>query len=45
MLAEPVENTIFFAGEATNTDGHCGTVHGAIATGIRAADQVYQSLG
>jgi monoamine oxidase len=36
-LAAPVEDTLFFAGEATNTEGHGGTVHGAIATGIRAA--------
>lgn len=44
-LSSPVENTLFFAGEATNTDGHSGTVHGAIATGLRAADQIYNSLG
>jgi len=39
-LAEPVANTLFFAGEATNSDGHSGTVHGAIATGYRAADEI-----
>ncbi|MDQ3908108.1 MAG: FAD-dependent oxidoreductase [Acidobacteriota bacterium] len=39
-LAEPVEGTIFFAGEATNTEGHWGTVHGAISTGLRAAGEV-----
>jgi monoamine oxidase len=39
-LALPIENKLFFAGEATNTDGHLGTVHGAIATGIRAAQEV-----
>lgn len=39
-LSEPLENTLFFAGEATNTEGHHGTVHGAIATGLRAARQV-----
>ena len=27
-------------GEATNTEGHHGTVHGAIATGLRAARQI-----
>ncbi|HSE39534.1 MAG TPA: FAD-dependent oxidoreductase [Acidobacteriota bacterium] len=31
--------TLFFAGEATNTDGHLGTLHGAIATGVRAAQE------
>jgi monoamine oxidase len=36
-LATPVENTLFFAGEATDTSGHNGTVHGAIASGYRAA--------
>ena len=39
-LAAPVENTLFFAGEATNTEGASGTVHGALATGRRAAQQV-----
>jgi monoamine oxidase len=36
-LAEPVGRTLFFAGEATQSDGHLGTVHGAIASGYRAA--------
>ncbi len=36
-LAAPVEDTLFFAGEATDTSGHLGTVHGAMASGIRAA--------
>ena len=36
-LAAPVEDTLFLAGAATNTDGHTGTVHGAMATGRRAA--------
>ena len=44
-LARPVEDTLFFAGEATNTEGHIGTVHGAIATGKRAAHEVVASLG
>jgi monoamine oxidase len=43
-LARPVEDTLFFAGEATNSDGHHGTVHGAIATGRRAAIEVLESL-
>jgi monoamine oxidase len=38
-LAEPVAGTLYFAGEATNLDGHSGTVHGAIASGKRAARQ------
>lgn len=40
VLAAPIENTLFFAGEATNTDGQAGTVHGAIATGRRAAHEI-----
>lgn len=40
QLAEPVADTLFFAGEATNSDGASGTVHGAIATGHRAADEI-----
>jgi monoamine oxidase len=43
-LEHPVENTLFFAGEATELNGHGGTVHGARATGHRAAKQVLQSL-
>jgi monoamine oxidase len=32
--------TLFFAGEAIESDGQNGTVHGAIASGHRAAKQV-----
>ncbi len=39
-LAAPVGRTLFFAGEATHTGTACGTVHGAIETGYRAADEV-----
>ena len=38
-LARPVEGTLFFAGEAADPEGRTGTVHGAIATGRRAAAQ------
>jgi len=41
-LAEPVENTIYFAGEAINTAGHHGTVHGALASGLHAARLIQQ---
>jgi monoamine oxidase len=40
LLAAPVDATLFFAGEATRSDGHNATVHGAIASGRRAAKQV-----
>jgi len=39
-LAEPVEDTLFFAGEHTDFTGHWGTVHGALHSGLRAAGQV-----
>jgi monoamine oxidase len=42
-LAVPIDETIFFAGEATESDGQNGTVHGAIASGGRAAKQVLSS--
>ena len=38
-LAEPIENKLFFAGEATAV-GHVGTVHGALQTGERAANEI-----
>jgi monoamine oxidase len=42
QLGRPLDDTLFFAGEATNSDGHFGTVHGAIATGLRAAREITQ---
>jgi monoamine oxidase len=39
-LTAPVDATLFFAGEATQSDGRNATVHGAIASGQRAANQV-----
>jgi monoamine oxidase len=36
-LARPVDDTLFFAGEATDSAGRGGTVDGAIASGRRAA--------
>ncbi len=44
-LGEPVADTLFFAGEATNTEGHTGTVHGAMATGKRVADLILSAVG
>jgi monoamine oxidase len=40
LLGAPVDATLFFAGEATRTDGQNGTVHGAIASGRRAAKEI-----
>lgn len=44
LLAVPLEETIFFAGEATANDGQGGTVNGALATGERAAHAAAASL-
>jgi monoamine oxidase len=42
-MATPVSGTLYFAGEATETNGHSATVHGAIASGRRAAKQILES--
>lgn len=39
-LAKPLNNALYFAGEATHCQGHNGTVHGAMATGARAAKEI-----
>jgi len=39
-LAAPVEQTLFCAGEATDVSGYHGTVHGAVASGHRAAQEI-----
>ena len=38
-LAEPLEDTLYFAGEATDTE-QSGTVGGALASGLRAAREI-----
>jgi monoamine oxidase len=40
VLAGPVEDTIFFAGEATCGEGYNGTMEGAYQSGIRAAHEL-----
>jgi monoamine oxidase len=35
---------LLFAGEAAHFDGACGTVHGAIETGVRAAKELIEKL-
>lgn len=45
VLARPVRGTLFFAGEATAPDGRIGTVDGAIASGLRAAKQIFRAIG
>jgi monoamine oxidase len=43
VLAQPVEQTLFFAGEATCGDGLNATMEGALQSGRRAADEVVGS--
>jgi monoamine oxidase len=39
-MSQPVANTLFFAGEHTDITGHWGTVHAAMRSGLRAAQQI-----
>ena len=43
-LAKPLQDTLFFAGEAADTEGESGTVAGALQSGERAAREVMKSL-
>lgn len=38
-LARPLDDALFFAGEAADTGGESGTVAGALASGMRAVEQ------
>lgn len=42
-LGAPLEATLFFAGEATESDGQNATVHGAIASARRVASEVLRT--
>jgi monoamine oxidase len=42
-LGAPLDATLFFAGEATESDGQNATVHGAIASARRVAREVLRS--
>jgi monoamine oxidase len=41
-VGAPAENTLFFAGEATDVSGFNGTVHGALASAQRAVQEILQ---
>ena len=43
ILSRPVNDEIFFAGEATSSE-HYGTCHGAYLSGVRAAKQIVFSI-
>lgn len=40
VLQRPIEDTVYYCGEATNTRGHSGMVHGAIEEGKRVAREI-----
>jgi monoamine oxidase len=41
LLAAPLKETLFFAGEATDASGEHGTVAGALQSGVRAARETW----
>jgi monoamine oxidase len=41
-MTEPEFGTLFFAGEHTDITGHWGTVHAAIRSGLRVAEQIWR---
>ena len=43
-MCVPEANTLFFAGEHTDTTGHWGTVHAALRSGLRVAEQVKAAI-
>ncbi|TAN20571.1 MAG: FAD-dependent oxidoreductase [Acidobacteria bacterium] len=43
-LAQPLSQSLFFAGEATDNSGHHATVGGAVASGQRAAAEVLGAI-
>jgi len=45
MLAQPVADTLFFAGEATAEGGYNATLEGALQSGWRAADELLELSG
>ena len=42
-MGVPVKDTLYFAGEHTDTSGHWGTVHGAMRSGLRVAEQILRA--
>lgn len=40
VLQTPIEDTLFYCGEATNTRGHPGVAHGALEEGKRVAREI-----
>ena len=43
-LAAPLNDKLFFAGEATDVNGEFGTINGALLSGERAANEVLETI-
>jgi hypothetical protein len=43
LMIRPYAESLFFAGEHTDIEGHWGTVHAALNSGLRAARQLLQT--
>jgi monoamine oxidase len=43
LMTRPYADSLFFAGEHTDVEGHWGTVHAALNSGLRAAQQILQT--
>lgn len=43
-IGQPINGKIFFAGEATDVTGDAGTINGALASAIRATDELVESI-
>ena len=44
IASAPINNKLFFAGEAMNTNGHHQTVHGAVETGYREVRNILKGV-
>jgi len=44
IISQPVNNTLFFAGEVTDTLGDAGTLNGALNSAERAANEVIEAI-
>lgn len=44
LLAKPINNLVYFAGEACNTSGKSGSISGAIETGTTSANQIIRQF-
>jgi monoamine oxidase len=43
-LSQSLDDKLYFAGEATDFEGHWGTVNGAMSSGVRAAREILAAI-